>query len=173
MFCPKCGSQVPDGTKFCPKCGNVLGGGAPAPQPAPAGAGGQNVAYTPVAPANKGTNKGVIIGLAVVAVAIVAALVFFLVSCMGGNSYVGTWEGTAEYSGVEVDCTLTLNDDKSAEIELSYMGHSETQDGLEWRESDNGVEIATEGKDDWEELEKDGDSLVIEESGVTIEVTKK
>lgn len=37
MFCPKCGSQVPDGTKFCPSCGTTLNATAPAPG-APAGA---------------------------------------------------------------------------------------------------------------------------------------
>ena len=24
MFCPKCGTQVPDGVKFCPSCGNLM-----------------------------------------------------------------------------------------------------------------------------------------------------
>ena len=33
MFCPKCGSQVPDGIKFCPTCGNPMQAAAPAPQP--------------------------------------------------------------------------------------------------------------------------------------------
>jgi len=31
MFCPKCGSSLPDGTKFCNSCGSQLGGGNPAP----------------------------------------------------------------------------------------------------------------------------------------------
>ncbi len=35
MFCPKCGTKVPDGTKFCPKCGATLSS-ASAPSPAPA-----------------------------------------------------------------------------------------------------------------------------------------
>ena len=30
MFCNKCGTQVPDGSRFCPSCGNNFGtGGAP------------------------------------------------------------------------------------------------------------------------------------------------
>lgn len=40
VFCPKCGTQLPDGAQFCYKCGNRLpsatggaGGGAPAPPP--------------------------------------------------------------------------------------------------------------------------------------------
>ena len=34
MFCPKCGTQIPDGSKFCPKCGNQLAAPASAPPPA-------------------------------------------------------------------------------------------------------------------------------------------
>lgn len=43
MFCPNCGSQIPEGAKFCPKCGGTLrnvGTGNPAPtgvQPADEG----------------------------------------------------------------------------------------------------------------------------------------
>ena len=175
MFCPECGNQVPDGTKFCPSCGNAFGD---ASAPAPAGgaaqpAAPQGVAYTPVAPAApaKGANKGLIIGLAVVAVAIVAAIVFGLVSCMGGTNYVGTWEGSAtieEYAGMDFDCTLKLNDDDSAVFE------SELLDGsidTEWREGDNGVEVEIDGT--WETFEKDGDTLVFEDDGVTVELEKK
>ena len=35
MFCPKCGAQVPDGTKFCPSCGAALNAAAPASGPTP------------------------------------------------------------------------------------------------------------------------------------------
>lgn len=40
MFCPDCGSQVPDDSRFCPSCGSSFGGatptpGASAPQGAP------------------------------------------------------------------------------------------------------------------------------------------
>lgn len=183
MFCPKCGSQLADGTKFCPKCGAALGGtastpasgasnqftnGQGAPQP-------QGVNYTPSPIQPKKSNKGLFIGLGVAAVAIVIALVLFFTSCFGGgkDSYVGTWEGTATYQGISVDCTLQLNEDKSAELEMSYAGQSQTVDNLQWRATDDGVEVATEGKDDWQEFERDGDALVVDQSGIEIEVTKK
>lgn len=42
MFCPKCGKNVPESTKFCPTCGALLAGEAqqapaaePQPQPQP------------------------------------------------------------------------------------------------------------------------------------------
>lgn len=39
MFCPKCGSNVPDSTKFCPTCGETLAGEpaqqAPVAEPQP------------------------------------------------------------------------------------------------------------------------------------------
>ena len=39
MFCPKCGSNVPDSTKFCPTCGEMLAGEpaqqAPVAEPQP------------------------------------------------------------------------------------------------------------------------------------------
>ena len=40
MFCPKCGSQIPDGSKFCPKCGNQFAAtptaaSQPTPRPVP------------------------------------------------------------------------------------------------------------------------------------------
>lgn len=183
MFCPKCGSQLADGTKFCPKCGAALGGtastpasgasnqftnGQGAPQP-------QGVNYTPSPIQPKKSNKGLFIGLGVAAVAIVIALVLFFTSCFGGgkDSYVGTWEGTATYQGISVDCTLQLNEDKSAEMEMSFAGQSQTMDNLQWRATDDGIEVATEDKDDWTEFERDGDALVIDQSGIEIEVTKK
>ncbi len=33
MFCPNCGTQLPDSTKFCPNCGAQLAQAQPAPQP--------------------------------------------------------------------------------------------------------------------------------------------
>ncbi|MBR0311016.1 MAG: zinc-ribbon domain-containing protein, partial [Oscillospiraceae bacterium] len=32
MFCPNCGTQLPDDSAFCENCGVRLGGAAPQPQ---------------------------------------------------------------------------------------------------------------------------------------------
>ena len=85
MFCPKCGAQLPDGSKFCAKCGAKIAaaqpaGGAPAPGPAPA--------PTPVPgplPQPK-KNVGALAALAVAAVVIVAIAVFALRGC-GAKGY--------------------------------------------------------------------------------------
>lgn len=46
MFCPKCGTQIPDGSKFCPGCGSpVAGQAALAASPQPTAAPQQAPAY--------------------------------------------------------------------------------------------------------------------------------
>lgn len=65
MVCRSCGSEMRDDARFCPNCGAVNGGGS-APNPTPW--------ETPEAP-RKRRGKGLIIGGAVAAVAVVALLV--------------------------------------------------------------------------------------------------
>lgn len=59
MYCPHCGTQVPDGQRQCPNCGRPV-----APPPLPIGA--------PAAPAKSGSSKmvWVIVGCAVIPVVI-------------------------------------------------------------------------------------------------------
>lgn len=195
MFCSRCGCQVSENSKFCPRCGNGLGGTpAPAPQGArqapPQDAPGAYATQGAYAPAtHKGPSKGLVVGLAVVVVAVVAAIVLGLVTCVGGShgdgvsvdtersesvtSYVGAWEGTAEYSGLTIDCTLTLNEDGTAEIEGYARGESNSMDSLRWRETDDGVKVASQGEEDWIEFELDGDTLSADEGGVTFELTRQ
>lgn len=45
MFCPKCGTENPDGAKFCSKCGAALGA-----VPAPSGASSSSETTTGLAP---------------------------------------------------------------------------------------------------------------------------
>ena len=48
MFCPNCGTNLPDGTKFCSNCGSTLSQPAPAQNPQPAQ--NQQPAASPYAP---------------------------------------------------------------------------------------------------------------------------
>lgn len=82
MFCPNCGNQLPDGSRFCGKCGTQLD---VSPGVQPTGVPGP---YAPVAEKPK-SKAGLVIGIvaAVVVVAgIVAAIVFGVTSCVGGAS---------------------------------------------------------------------------------------
>lgn len=81
MFCPHCGNQLPDGSKFCGKCGAQLGGAAPTPGPMTDGA-------VTVTPPKKGLGSRAKLGIiVVVALAVVGAIIFGVVSCVGGNAH--------------------------------------------------------------------------------------
>ncbi|MDE6281087.1 MAG: zinc ribbon domain-containing protein [Oscillospiraceae bacterium] len=106
MFCVQCGKEISDAAKFCPHCGAVTTASAPKPgftlnsAPTPknaagtgsysygsspsysAGVGGSAPASRPTPPEDteKHGKKGLFIGGAVAAVAVVAAVVFMLVS---------------------------------------------------------------------------------------------
>ena len=142
MFCPKCGSNVPAGSKFCPKCGE------PAPQqpgmPATPGMPGQpgmpGAGYAAGYSQQKsGGNKNlpIIIGAAVAVVAVVLILVFVVFKPFGGG---GTSpEGVAkEYTEAQfrgdVDKLLSLcsPDMRSAHTEESFDGdEDEMRDSLD------------------------------------------
>ncbi len=78
MFCPQCGNQLPDGSRFCGKCGAQIGGAAPAP-----GAPGTGPVVTPP---KKGLDPKVKLGIiGAVAVIAVAAIIFGIVSCVSGG----------------------------------------------------------------------------------------
>ncbi|WP_455137916.1 zinc-ribbon domain-containing protein [Thermophilibacter sp.] len=90
MFCPQCGAQLPDGSKFCGKCGAQIGGAAPVPG-APASQPGPIVTPQP----KKGLDPKVRLGIigAVVVIA-VAAIIFGIVSCVSGGH--GSAQGIAD-----------------------------------------------------------------------------
>ena len=75
MFCPKCGQELPDGSKFCAACGAQLTPNA-GNQAQPAGsAASPSTSYAPVAGAKKSHTPLIIGGIAVVAVAAVMGVV--------------------------------------------------------------------------------------------------
>lgn len=101
MFCVQCGKEISDAAKFCPHCGAVTAASAPKPEaafkpgftlnsaPTPektAGTGSYSYGSSPSTPptppedTEKHGKKGLFIGGAVAAVAVVAAVVFMLVS---------------------------------------------------------------------------------------------
>lgn len=110
MFCPKCGSQLPDGSRFCPSCGAQIAAapqtaqvpgarpvtpqatGAPTPQPAAAPQ--PRAAYAPAGsvPAPGAVRKHpragkvpVVAGAAVIALVAVVAAFFIVRALLGGG----------------------------------------------------------------------------------------
>ena len=73
MFCPNCGAQVPDGSKFCTICGFTLGAAAPAPEPAPSD---QQLAVVEEKPRGGRGKTVAIVVLAVLLLAVVAFIVW-------------------------------------------------------------------------------------------------
>ena len=67
MFCPRCGSQLPDGIKFCTSCGAQLGEKVSTPAPAPT-----PVPASPAAPA-PGRRRAPVVAAAIALVALLAA----------------------------------------------------------------------------------------------------
>lgn len=106
MFCPHCGNQLPDGSRFCGKCGAQLGGpAAPAAGPAT----GPVVAGAP----KKGLDPRVKLGIIVVAaLAVVGAIVFGIVSCVRGGGH-GSAQDVA--NGLNSAMTKMVDGDFSAE----------------------------------------------------------
>lgn len=123
MFCTKCGAQNPGGSAFCVNCGNSLktAGNEVQPQvqytqpqgyaPQPA----QN-AYAGYAP--RKNKKGLMIGLIIGGVVLVAGIVVLLLLLNGGSAasgIVGTWYEQSGFAG-------TLNFKTDGTFEMTAMG---------------------------------------------------
>lgn len=116
MFCPKCGTQLPDGSKFCGNCGAQLGA-APAQ---PAGASqvppapqvpGVPVSAVPGGAAPKPKRKVGLIVAGVAAVVVVALAIWGIVSCVGGGN--GSAQGIAD--GVDAAFNTMIDGDFSSD----------------------------------------------------------
>lgn len=122
MFCPKCGSELPDGSAFCGKCGARLN----AAQVAAVASGGAAVAA-----AKKGPNKVLIGGVAgVVIVAIIAAIVvwvqFFAPYKIDENTFPNESLRSYVASTLDTDGNGELSRDEAAAVTtISFEGISE------------------------------------------------
>ena len=76
MICPKCNSQMPDGTVFCSACGSTMSSGATVDM---------GNAYGAPNPSKKGNDKKKIIMFAAIGV-VVLALIITLISVIAANS---------------------------------------------------------------------------------------
>lgn len=121
MFCPKCGSNIPDNASFCGQCGAQLQRSAavsPQPVPSPASAPvGEAVARKPI-------SKQVVAIAAIVIVLLIGLAVFFVVGGCGGsgvtpkssvNEY--TWE---ELSKISAEIGRKTNEDAAVNVAKKY-----------------------------------------------------
>ena len=129
MFCPQCGSPIKDGQKFCPACGCPVGGQPTDAKPVSAAQGKRPSHARPAsapqkkrpAPKKKGMKLGLLIGLIVAGVVLVAALVtLFLLQ---------PWKGWSDQGYADDSETFTFErkKDRETEDEKDSDGHSKTE----------------------------------------------
>lgn len=82
MYCPNCGKQIPDVSRFCTACGASLGDPAPTPAPEPA------AAPAPAAPARAAIKERVGPGV----IGMLLGVILVLIAVIAGES-MGIWVG--------------------------------------------------------------------------------
>ena len=140
MNCPSCGNQVADGAANCPVCGAPLmvAGGMPQGMD-PMQQGGVQPQYQ--APQGGGKKTGLIIGIAVAAVAVVA-LVLCLVLGVFGGGHNGKYV-CDDYAAYGMDVSLEVKGSKFT-LTMSAFGETETTEGTIKFKGDK-VELTAEG----------------------------
>lgn len=132
MFCPKCGNQLPDDSKFCGICGEKITYVAPEIQPVPKAAPASalpsvapgGIRKTGSAPSGKKIAGKLAIGVAVVAVVAVVAAVLIKVLPFGSgrdNAYVYLSDGKYE---------LITDLDKNQDIEIASSKNDDITDHM-------------------------------------------
>ena len=187
-YCPSCGAEVKEGSKFCLGCGAQLQAEASAPQAAqtpppvapvpPPQQPMPQQTYAPTQP--KKTNTKLILGIIIAIVAIVVVLlVVFLFLGGGGLSgeagkFVGTWE--VDISGF-FTYEMKFNSDKSLEYGMSgyssVVGTWDVQDGkLVTEITASGSDLVSQEYD--YEFSNGGNTLILQYDGYDyMTLTKK
>lgn len=136
--CVKCGSTLPDGTKFCTSCGAKVIGSPMAPandnSQMPPVQSYKNTSMPPQPP-KKSNKKLIAIILAIVIAVVVIVAVLVVVFGSGGgfgsdeSKFVGTWE----YSVMGMSVQYKFNSDKSLEVgtmgQLAKVGTWKVENG--------------------------------------------
>lgn len=133
MFCPKCGTQLPDGSRFCARCGCAIspaGGGAPAPAPT----------------ASRRPGRGRLVALAVAAVAVVGVVVALVTGLAGGTrvpdgtiSIDGAMFLTFDHEGADTYLTVgqaSSDGSRTPYVRGRLVRDGSNEDGTVWRLED-------------------------------------
>ncbi len=116
MFCPRCGTQNPDGSGFCASCGAPLGaaGGGADHQTSPADTGSPSAPAEPRAPLRR-VPFPVIIALALMASAVLGGLAGWgVIAVTSGTSAGGAAPSGANADDVGVSSDFGKTDDETA-----------------------------------------------------------
>ncbi|MBQ9610324.1 MAG: zinc ribbon domain-containing protein [Lachnospiraceae bacterium] len=149
MNCPSCGNQVADGSMSCPVCGAALipsGGMQPQYQSAPQGfdsmqQGGMQPQYQAVPQSSGGNKTGLIIGIIVAAVAVIALVLCLVLGVFSGKD--GTYVCN-DYAAFGMDVTLEVDGDNFT-LTMNAFGETETESGTIKFKGDK-VELTAEGE---------------------------
>lgn len=119
MFCPKCGTQNPDGSDFCSSCGASFARPQQASSAADVTAADHSASAVLAA---RGASRNMldfrklIVALAVVAVIVIVFLMFFF-GCSGGNLAQGTY--SVKVSSDET-YSMTIDEENNAILKYEY-----------------------------------------------------
>lgn len=136
MNCPNCGNQVADGSASCPTCGAPL----MAPGGMPQGGAPMEPQYQ-AAPQGGGKKTGLIIGIVVAAVAVIAIVLCLVLGVFGGGhngKYV-----CEDYATYGMDVSIEVKGSKFT-MTMSAFGETETESGTIKFKGDK-VELTVDG----------------------------
>ena len=112
------------------------------------------------------------------AVLLLMMMVFTLVSCGGGSSkspYIGTWNATeVELNGQTItmeDAGMTFSVEFKEDGTVTATTNGEADGAGTWEETDNGVKITSGDQEITASL--DGDTLILDLSGIQFKLTKE
>ena len=133
MFCPKCGKELPDNSKFCNACGERLADPIPMPQetsdtsPIPVSAVSVDVPETGFVPQNKKAVSNKVIGIAAAAIVLIAAIlgVCALLGSGSKNAYAYISDGKYQLiSELDSDQSIEIDSSKSEDVHSLMLSFS-------------------------------------------------
>lgn len=118
MFCPKCGKEISDDSRFCEICGTPIQQDAPAPQPTAPGTAPQPAAVPAAAPASGGILAHIkTIGISAKVAVILALVAFFMPFVTISCNYNDKEEDIVTYSAMDM---ITMDSYDASDAESAY-----------------------------------------------------